>query len=58
MKRLLALSAKVVAIGESRYEKYVDERLEQQSIPISNIIPKNKLSLFVKVLQTKHQKSP
>ena len=40
MKRLLALSAKVEAIGQSQYQKYVDERLEQRSIPISNISPK------------------
>ena len=58
MKRLLALSTKIEAIGQSQYKKNVDERLEQRSIPISNTIPKNKVSLFMKVSQTKHQNSP
>ena len=33
MKMLLAFSGKLEAIRQSQYEKYVDERLEQQSIP-------------------------
>ena len=37
----------VVAIGQSQYEQFVDERVKQLSIPISNImIPKNKVSPF------------
>ena len=37
----------VVAIGQSQYEKFVDARVKQLSIPISNImIPKNKVSPF------------
>ena len=35
------------AIGQSQYEKCVDERVKQLSIPISNImIPKNKVHPF------------
>ena len=37
----------VVAIGQSRYEKCVDERVKQLSMPISNImIPENNVSPF------------
>ena len=37
----------VVAIDQSQYEQFVDERVKQLSIPISNImIPKNKVSPF------------
>ena len=31
----------VEAVGQSQYEKYVDERFKQRSIQVSNIIPKN-----------------
>ena len=41
----------VEAIGQSQNEKYVDERLKQRSIPISNIIPKNNFSLVYQTLQ-------
>ena len=38
----------VEAVGQSQYEKYVDERLKQRSKPVSNIIPKIIVSLFNK----------
>ena len=41
MKRLL-----VQTIAQSQYEMYVDERLKQRSVVISNIIPKNNVSLL------------
>ncbi|MEW8543564.1 MAG: hypothetical protein AB2693_08500, partial [Candidatus Thiodiazotropha sp.] len=47
----------VETIGQSQYEKYVEERLKQRSIPISNIIPKNNISLFKKTTQTKHSRT-
>ena len=47
----------VEAVGQSQYEKYVDERLKQRSIPVSNIIPKNNVSLFKKTAQPKHSRT-
>ena len=47
MKRLFAVSVKVEAIVQSQYEKYVEERLEQQLIPISNISPKQSVPFHV-----------
>ena len=43
----------VQAIGLSLYEKFVDERLKQRTIPILNIIPKNNVSIFKNDSQTK-----
>ena len=44
-------------IAQSQYEMYEDGRLKQRSIPISNIIPKNNVSLFRKTQQTKHSRT-
>ena len=52
MKRLL-----VQTIAQSQYEMYVDERLKQRSALISNIIPKNNVSLFRKTQQTKNSRT-
>ena len=38
-------------IGQSQYEKYIDERLKQRSTPISNIIRRNSVSPFKKTSQ-------
>ena len=38
-------------IGQSQYEKYIDERLKQRSTPISNIIRRNNVSPFKKTSQ-------
>ena len=46
----------VETIGQPQYEMYVDEGLKQRSIPISNIIPKNNVSLFRKTQQTIHSR--
>ena len=46
-EKVVSSLREVVAIGQSQYEKCVDERVKQLSIPISNImIPKNKVSPF------------
>lgn len=47
----------VETIGQSQYEKYVDERLKQRSTPISNIISKNNVSPFKKTSPTKKSKT-
>ena len=52
MKRLL-----VQTIAQSQYEMYVDERLKQRSVLISNIIPRNNVSLFRKTQQTKNSRT-
>lgn len=36
----------VETIDQSQYESYIDERLKRRSTPISNIIPKNNISVF------------
>lgn len=47
----------VETIGQSQYEKYIDERLKQQSAPVSNIIAKNNLCLFKKTSTTKQSRT-
>ena len=47
----------VQTIAQSQCEMYVDERLNQRSVLISNIIPKNNASLFRKTQQTKHSRT-
>ena len=44
-------------IGQSQYEKYIDERLKPRSTPISNIIPRNNVSPFKKTPQTKQSRT-
>ena len=38
-KKAVSFLREVEVIGQSLYEMYVDVRLKQRSIPISNIIP-------------------
>ena len=50
----------VKAIGQTRYEAFVEERLVKCSVPITNIIPKNTVHLYKKASQqgptrTSHQ---
>ena len=56
-EKAVSILREVEAVGQSQYEKYVDERLKQRSIPVSNIIPKNNVSLFKKTAQTKHSRT-
>ena len=37
---------KVQSLGEEQYKKFVNERLDQPTKPVTDIIPKNKLPLF------------
>ena len=46
----------VQTIAQSQYEMYVDERLKQRSVLISNIIPKNYVSIR-KTQQTNHSRT-
>ena len=55
MKRLLAFYVKLRQFLS--HTKYLDERLKQRLIPISNIIPKNNVSLFKKTQQTKRSRT-
>ena len=47
----------VQTIAQSQYEMYVDERLKQRSVLISNIIPKNNVSIIRKTQQTDHSRT-
>ena len=47
----------VQTIAQSQYEMYVDERLKQRSVLISNIIPKSNVSIIRKTQQTNHSRT-
>ena len=55
MKRLLAFYVKLRQLLS--HTMYLDERLKQRLIPISNIIPKNNVSLFKKTQQSKRSRT-
>ena len=37
---------KAESLGKEQYQTFVEERFGQAKIPITNVIPKNKLALF------------
>ena len=47
----------VEATGQSQYDKYVAERLEQRKNPVSDIISKNKITLFHKTSTSRQSKT-
>jgi hypothetical protein len=47
----------VKAIGQSQYDTYVAERLEKRVTPVSDIIPRNNMTLFHKTSPSKQSRT-